>query len=63
MDAGSLEEPAARYFGSLEAAVEAMNAYPERFRRFSWIGEMVPSSRVPVVHVKDGKRTGHANDK
>ena len=56
VDSGSSEEPSTRYFGSLEAAISAMEAYPESYREVSWIGEMLPNNPVPIVHVKDGKR-------
>ncbi len=55
VDAASDEEPPNRYFGSLEAAVAAMEQYDEHWRRFAWIIEFPVVGGV-VAHYKGGKK-------
>jgi len=55
VDSGSREEPPTRYFGSLDAALAAMDEYEERWKRHAWIVE--GRGAIRTTHVQDGART------
>jgi len=56
VDSGNEDEPEPRTFGSLVTALQALNEYEEKWRRFAWIREQCPDGSI-VVHVRDGQVT------
>lgn len=62
VDSGSRDEPPTRYFGSLTAALVALAALPESFRRFASVTELDRGDGGNVVHVRDGRLTARADE-
>jgi hypothetical protein len=53
VDSGHPDEPEPRTFGSLAAAISAMNTYDEQWRRFAWITESRDDG--VITHYRDGQ--------
>jgi hypothetical protein len=67
VDSGRADEPADRWFQSLDAALRAFRALDAEWRRFAWIIEYQDQETIGgiplvrnVVHVRGGQQTHEA---